>query len=76
MNDLEAYERYRQLQTLIDHIKRVSFYANETQKRYPYAEAMTQEELEQLTRIYLAMFLDVEDIYKEFKKIYAEYKKK
>ena len=37
-------------------------------------EEMTEEQMEQLRRDYLALGLDIEDIYKEWKKVYDDEK--
>lgn len=73
MNDINAFKTFTDIQNIIDRIKRISFYANQTQQRYPLPESMTQEELRALTRVYLALYLDVEQVQKDFKKLYNQY---
>lgn len=74
MNDINAFKTFTDIQNVIDRIKRVSFYANQTQQRYPLPESMTREELTALTRVYLALYLDIEQIQKDFKKLYDKHK--
>lgn len=75
MNDIESYRLFKSVQEIVDRIKRVSFYLDQTQKRYPMPEAMPKDEFLTLTKLYLAFYLDIEDIQKDFKKVYDGYNK-
>ncbi|MCB1712580.1 MAG: hypothetical protein KDH96_08965 [Candidatus Riesia sp.] len=75
INDITAYNRYSKLKKIFAAIKELSFQASSTEKRYPSPDMMTREELEALTRTYLALGMDLEELAKEWKTIYKEYKK-
>lgn len=78
MNEIKEIDSFARLQKLISLFQRVnqlSWTSDQTRKRYPAPEAMTQEEIEALTRLYLALGLDLEDMTKEWAEMYKEYKK-
>jgi len=78
MNDKGEIDRFNRLQKLISLFQRVnqlSWSADQSRKRYPNPEAMTNDEMEALTRVFLALGYDIEEIYKEWVKQYDDYKK-
>ena len=73
MNDSEdilAYSKLQRLIAIFQRLQQVSWTSDQTKKRYPYPEAMTPEEISNLTKFYLALGFDIEDIYKDWKKEY------
>lgn len=61
------------LLNLFQKVKQISWTIDQTTKRYPAPEAMHKDELEALYRAYLAIGLDLEDVYMEFKDFYEKY---
>jgi len=74
-SEIDKYACLQRLISLFQRISQISWTFDQTRKRYPTPEMMTEVEVEALTRVFLALGLDVEEIYKEWKKEYAEYKK-
>lgn len=75
MTDIDRFSRLQRLINLFQRLNQISWSTMQTRKRYPDPEVMTEEEIESLTRVYLALGYDIEDIAKEWKDIYTEYKK-
>ena len=74
--DIKQLQKLIKLKNLFAKIKQLSWNVSTTEKRYPSPEAMTYEELEELTRLFLALGMDLEDAAKEWKKLYKEYNEK
>jgi hypothetical protein len=77
MNGIKQVESFARLQKLISLFQRVnqlSWTSDQTRKRYPNPELMTDEEVEALTRLYLALGFDLETMAKEWKEMYDNYK--
>jgi hypothetical protein len=74
MNDIEDFKRLQKLISLFQRVNQLSWTADQTRKRYPAPEAMTLQEIKSLIRLYLALGMDIEDIYKEWKEEYKKYK--
>jgi len=72
--DIEAFARLQRLITLFQRINQLSWNADQAKKRYPAPEAMTKEEMIQLTKMYLALGFDIEELYEDWKKEYGDYK--
>lgn len=75
-NDIDKLAQFMKVAGVISRISRVSYLADQARKRYTDPEYMTTEEIEALTRLYLALGYDFEQAYKDWKKVYAEYRKK
>jgi len=78
MNKVKKIERFGRLQRLITIFQRVnqlSWTSDQSRKRYPTPEMMSEEEIDALTRLLLSLGFDLEDVYKRWKKEYLEYKK-
>lgn len=75
-NDKTDFQQLSSLINLFQRIKQLSFIADRTGKRYPPVEALHDEEILALKRDYLALGLDIEDIYLEWKKLYEQENKK
>lgn len=71
--DIKAFQKLQRLITLFQRINQLSWNADQAKKRYPLPEAMTKEEMKALTKIYLALGLDIEDIYQDWIKEYKEF---
>ena len=71
--DILIFRNFLRLKDIFSQIKQISYNVSTTEKRYPAPEAMTKQELQELTKTYLALGFDIEEIYKEWKKIYKEY---
>ena len=74
MNKIDKFNRLQRLVNIFQRINQISWSADQSRKRYPTPEQMTDEEINSLTKLFLALGLDVEDIYLEWKKLYKEYK--
>jgi hypothetical protein len=77
MNDIKQIEAFAKLQKLISLFQRInqlSWTSDQTRKRYPNPELMTEEEVEALTRAYLALGFDIKQMSEEWEKIYKEFK--
>ncbi len=78
MNDTDQIGSFARLQKLISLFQRVnqlSWTSDQTRKRYPNPELMTEQEVDSLTKLYLALGYDIEEMAKEWKEIYDDYKK-
>jgi len=75
VQDIQKFTKLQRLISLFQRINQLSWTSDQTRKRYPAPEAMTNEEVEALTRSYLALGMDIEMIYKEWKNEYDTYKK-
>lgn len=75
MNDIELFSQLQRLITIFMRVNQLSWTSDQTRKRYPAPEAMTKQEMEALLRSYLALGLDIESIYQDWKKEYDKYKK-
>ena len=75
MNDIDIFSRLQKLISIFQRINQLSWTADQTRKRYPAPEAMTIQEMESLTKTYLALGIDLEDIYKEWLEEYKKFKK-
>ena len=74
MNKIETFARLQRLINLFQRINQISWSADQSRKRYPTPEMMTDTEIDSLIRLYLALGFDIEDIYEDWKKEYKEYK--
>jgi len=74
MNKIDNFGRLLVLIKLFQKVSQISWSSDQTRKRYPAPEAMTEAEIEQITRVYFALGIDIEDVYREWSKIYKEYK--
>ena len=72
-SDINLFTRLQKIITLFQRINKLSWTSDQARKRYPAPEAMSNEEVKALFRLYLALGLDIEEIYKEWKKIYNAY---
>jgi len=75
-SDIEIFTRLQKLISIFQKVNQISWASDQTKKRYPAPEAMTKEEMEALTKHYLALGLDIEDVYKDWKNEYETYRKK
>lgn len=71
-SDKTEFQKLTSLINLFQRIKQLSFVADRTGKRYPPMEMLTDTEVIQLKRDYLALGLDIEDVYMEWKKLYEQ----
>ena len=74
MNELSTYRYFIQLRKIFKDITQLSWTIGQTEKRYPAPEGLTTKELSELIKFYLALGLDLDNMAKDFKKIYKEYK--
>lgn len=75
MNEIEEFQFLVRLLKLVDEIKRISFYADQSRKRFPIPEAMTRKEIQDLVKLYMALGFDIESIHEEWKELYGQYTK-
>lgn len=74
-NEITKFSTFTQLKNLSKRVQQISYSLNATEKRFPIpAEALTESELENITRLYLAFGIEIQNISEEFAKIYDEYK--
>lgn len=73
--DINALSKLMRLTQIMSRVSRVSFLADQAKQRYPNMERMTKDEIEALTRLYLALGFDFEEAYKDWKRLYDEYTK-
>jgi predicted nucleic acid-binding Zn-ribbon protein len=71
--EINFYSFLMRLRLLFKLVKQISWSVDQTEKRYALPEAMTPEELEKLTKLYLDMGNELEDINEKVKKIEKEY---
>jgi hypothetical protein len=76
VDEIESYEFLQRLLNVLARIRQTSWNINQTKLRYPGPEAMTHEEVKAITKIYISLGFDLEEAYKEWKELYAEYKKR
>lgn len=76
VKDIDSFGFLITLIATLQAIKQLSWTIDQTQKRYPTPEAMTEEEMKSATKIYLALGFELEQRYKEWKELYEEYKSK
>jgi hypothetical protein len=76
MNQIEMFARLQKLISLFQRVNQLSWSADQTRKRYPNPELMTEEEVESLSRLYLALGFTIEEMAEDWKEIYNEYKEK
>lgn len=74
MNDIELFSRLQRLISIFQKINQLSWVADQTKRRYPTPEAMTPEEILSLTKMYLTLGMDIEDIFEAWRKEYEAYK--
>jgi hypothetical protein len=74
INEIESFAKLQRLINIFQRVSQISWSSDQTRKRYPAPEVMSPSEIESLTRLYLALGLDIEEIYKEWLKEYKEYK--
>ena len=74
IKEIETFGRLQRLTSFFQHIGQLSWTANQTKKRYPTPERLTNEEVETLIKIYLTFGYDIEEIYKEWQKEIKDYK--
>ena len=72
--DIKQLKRLIKLKNLFAQVKQLSWNVSTTEKRYPAPEAMTSAELKELTKLFLALGMDLEAAAKDWKKLYKEYK--
>ncbi len=72
--DIEIFTRLQRLITLFQRVNQLSWNSDQARKRYPSPEAMTNDEMLQLIKMYLALGFDIEAIYEDWTKEYKEYK--
>lgn len=70
--DIIAFTKLNRLISIFQRVSQISWTSDQTRKRYPAPEMMTSEEIEALTRSYLALGFDIEQVYKEWLKEYGE----
>ena len=75
-SELANYRRLVKLINLFQQINQISWTVDQTRKRYPVLESMTNDEIEQLSKVFLALGFDIETWVKEWKKLYKEYETK
>lgn len=73
--DITHYRKLLRLTSIFQRVNQISWSADQTKKRYPAPEAMTIEEMTNLIKTYLVLGIDIEDIYKDWKREYDEFKK-
>lgn len=73
VTDINKFSRLQRLISIFQRVNQLSWTSDQTRKRYPAPEAMTDEEIEALTRSYLALGMDIESVYKDWLKEYKEY---
>ena len=64
------------LTNLFQRVNQVSYVSDQTRKRFPPIETITEEQMEQLIKLFLSLGFDIEGIYEDWKRIYKEYKKR
>lgn len=77
MNEINEIKKLRDLikiRDLFKRVSRISYNINQFEKRYPEMDSMTSSEMDELIKFYLALGFDFEDLNKDWKKIYKEYK--
>ena len=72
--DIQQLRRLIKLRNLFARIKQLSWNLSMTEKRYPSPEAMNTSELEELTKLYLALGMDLESAVEEWREYYKKYK--
>ena len=75
MTDIEKVGKLLKIKTIFQHLNQLTWSATKFGKRYPEVEFMTIEDIIQLYRTYLAFGLELEDIYKEWRKLYDDEKR-
>ena len=68
--DITLYSKFVRLKKIYASIKEISFQVSQAEKRYPAPESMTKEELNALIKVYLALGFDLEELVKEWKRVY------
>ena len=71
MNDIKEIDSFARLQKLISLFQRVnqlSWTSDQTRKRYPNPELMTQQEVDALTKLYLALGFDLKQMADEWQR--------
>lgn len=74
MNDIKLWAIFTKVRSSMKKVQQLSFTIAKTEERYPALESMSSEDLESLTRVYLALGSDLEMATKEYKEAYKEYK--
>jgi len=72
--DIELYSKLQRLILLFQRVNQLSWISDQTKKRYPTPDLMNGDEMEALVRSYLALGMDLEAIYRDWLKLYEEYK--
>jgi len=75
MSEIREYRDLLELVNLFARLKQLSWTINQTQKRYPELESLTNKEVKELIKFYLSFGFDVESVYEDWKKIYDKTKK-
>jgi hypothetical protein len=70
--DIIAFTKLNRLISIFQRISQISWTSDQTRKRYPAPEMMTSEEMQALTRSYLALGFDIEQAYQDWLKEYKE----
>ena len=71
--EIDKYNFLVQLINVFQRVNQLSWSADQTKKRYPSPEAMTETELENLTKVYVVLGEEIEKINKEWKRIKKTY---
>ncbi len=72
-DELQVETYYLKAKSLIQRIKDISFTASQLEQKFPQ-RTLDRERREWMFRTYLAYKFDLEDILKDFEKLYKEYK--
>ena len=71
-SEISQYALLMKLTGLFQRINQASWTANDAKKRYPAPEAMTNQEVEQLTKFYITWLEEIKEITKEVNKVLKE----
>jgi hypothetical protein len=69
MNELTEYKKLIKLISLFQRISQLSWSVDQTKKRYPSPEAMTNTEIGQLNMVFTALGSEIEQIYIAWKEL-------
>jgi len=64
--DIKIFKHLQKLINIFQLVNQLSWTVDQTRKRYPLPEAMTTDELELLSKLYMSYGSDLERIYSEW----------
>ncbi len=70
--EIEYYSLLIRLRLIFKLVQQLSWIVDQTEKRYTTPESMTNEEIKELTKLYMALETELREVYDKFQTIKKE----